>query len=35
LGIPEKAVYNYEKALSMNSKSAEAHYNLAVCLYSQ
>lgn len=35
IGIYEKAAYNYEKAIAINGSTAEAHYNLAVCMYAQ
>lgn len=35
IGILEKAAFNYEKAVSLNSELDEAYYNLAVCLYTQ
>lgn len=35
VSIYEKAIYNYEKTLKLNDHHDEAHYNLAVCLYSQ
>ena len=34
-GITDKAIYNYEKAIKLNSKYDEAFYNLAVMLYIQ
>ena len=34
IGIYEKAVYNYEKGISLKP-SGEAYYNLAVCLFMQ
>lgn len=35
IGILEKAGYYYEKAVSKADSYDEAHYNLAVCLFSQ
>ena len=35
IGIFEKAIYNYEKAIDLYEEYDEAHYNLAVCLYVQ
>ena len=35
IGIYEKAIYNYEKAVALNDGFDEAHYNLAVCLFMQ
>lgn len=34
IGINEKAVYNYEKSISLKP-SGETYYNLAVCLFVQ
>lgn len=31
----DKAIFNYEKSVKMNSHNDECHYNLAVCLYLQ
>lgn len=35
IGIYDKAIYNYEKAVSLSDNYDEAHYNLAVCLFMQ
>jgi tetratricopeptide (TPR) repeat protein len=35
IGIFEKAIYNYEKAIKTNENYDEGHYNMAVCLYIQ
>jgi tetratricopeptide (TPR) repeat protein len=35
IGIYEKAVYYYERAVNLNGEMAEAHYNLAVCMFMQ
>jgi tetratricopeptide (TPR) repeat protein len=35
LGIPEKAVMNYEKAVRLDPQYDEAYYNLAVCEFLQ
>lgn len=35
IGINEKAVLNYEKAIKLNSELDEALFNLAVCHYTQ
>ena len=35
IGIYEKAAFNYEKAVALNSEMDEAYYNLAVCLFLQ
>lgn len=35
IGVADKAIYHYEKAIRINSKFDEAHYNLSVLLYLQ
>ena len=35
IGLYEKAIYNYEKAVNYWDNYDEAHYNLAVCLFMQ
>ena len=35
IGIYEKAAFNYEKAVVLNSEFDEAYYNLAVSLFMQ
>jgi rhomboid protease GluP len=35
MSLTNKAVYHYEKAITLNDKYDEAFYNLAVILYTQ
>jgi tetratricopeptide (TPR) repeat protein len=35
VGMTDKAIYHYEKAIKLNAKFDEAYYNLSVLLYLQ